>query len=98
MTAAAVILGSGCDGFIRVGRDGRRVPRGWGAAAGCSTPSTRSPCGQRPVSPLALAQSGEAEPARALGEDTLQRARRVLGPDHVIVLSTVAALTHALDE
>jgi hypothetical protein len=29
---------------------------------------------------------GEAEPGRALGEDTLQRCRRVLGPDHPITL------------
>jgi hypothetical protein len=42
--------------------------------------------------------SGEPEPARALGQDTLQRARRVLGPDHVVVLSTGTALTHALDD
>jgi len=34
----------------------------------------------------ALVQSGEAEPARALGEDTLPRCRRVLGPRHPITL------------
>ena len=33
---------------------------------------------------LALVGLGEVEPARALGEDTLQRSRRVLGPDHLI--------------
>jgi hypothetical protein len=44
----------------------------------------------------ALAQLGEAEPARALGEDTLQRSRRVLGPDHQITLLAAAALTRAL--
>jgi hypothetical protein len=34
----------------------------------------------------ALAQLGEAEPARTLGEDTLQRCRQVLGPEHLIPL------------
>jgi hypothetical protein len=38
----------------------------------------------------------EAEAARALGEDTLQRCRRVLGPDHPITLWAAAALTTAL--
>ena len=33
---------------------------------------------------LALDRLGEAESARALGEDTLQRSRRVLGPDNPI--------------
>jgi hypothetical protein len=33
---------------------------------------------------LALDRLGEAEAARALGEDTLQRSRRVLGPDSPI--------------
>jgi hypothetical protein len=32
----------------------------------------------------ALFGLGEAEPARALVSDTLQRCRRVLGPDHPI--------------
>ena len=41
---------------------------------------------------VALLWSGEAEPARALGEDTLQRCRRVLGPDHPITLLAAAAL------
>ena len=44
----------------------------------------------------ALNQLGEAEPARTLGEDTLQRCRRVLGPDHAITLLAAAALTGAL--
>ena len=39
---------------------------------------------------------GEAEPARALGEDTLPRCRRVLGPDHLTTVSAAAALTLAL--
>jgi hypothetical protein len=34
----------------------------------------------------ALIAVGAAKPARALGEDTLQRSRRVLGPDHPITL------------
>jgi hypothetical protein len=34
----------------------------------------------------ALAQQGATEPARILGEDTLQRCRRALGPDHPIAL------------
>jgi tetratricopeptide repeat protein len=33
---------------------------------------------------VALVQLGEAEQARTLGEDTLRRSRRVLGPDHPI--------------
>jgi hypothetical protein len=45
---------------------------------------------------LALAQLGEAQPARALGQDTLQRCRQVLGPDHARTLLTAAALTLAL--
>jgi Tetratricopeptide repeat len=36
------------------------------------------------------------ERARALGEDTLQRSRRVLGPDHSITLWVATALTGAL--
>jgi hypothetical protein len=32
----------------------------------------------------ALADLGDIESARALGEDTLQRSRRVLGPQHPI--------------
>ena len=45
---------------------------------------------------MALAQLGEAEPARALGEDTLQRCRRVFGPDHLSTLWAATALTEAL--
>jgi len=41
---------------------------------------------------------GKAEPARTLSEDTLQRARRMLGPDHLITLSAAGALTAALVE
>ncbi len=33
-----------------------------------------------------LDQLGQAALARALGQDTLQRSRRVLGPDHLIKL------------
>jgi hypothetical protein len=36
------------------------------------------------------------EPARALGEDTLQRSRQVFGSDHLITLLAGAALTRAL--
>jgi hypothetical protein len=39
---------------------------------------------------------GEAEIGRALGEDTLQRCRRVLGPDHPLTVWTEGALTVAL--
>jgi Tetratricopeptide repeat len=35
---------------------------------------------------IALNQLGEAEPARALGEDTLQRCRRLFGPGHPLTL------------
>ena len=45
---------------------------------------------------LALVELGETEPARSLGEDTLQRCRRVFGPDHAITLWAARALTHAL--
>jgi hypothetical protein len=38
---------------------------------------------------LALVQLGEVESARVLGEDTLQRGRRVLGSDHPITLYLV---------
>jgi hypothetical protein len=47
---------------------------------------------------LALAQLGEAEPARALGEDTLRRGRRVFGPDHATTLWAATALTSALGQ
>jgi hypothetical protein len=46
---------------------------------------------------LALVGLGEAEPARALGEDTLQRSRLVLGPDHLLSLWAAVALTVALN-
>jgi hypothetical protein len=46
---------------------------------------------------LALVQLGQAESARALGEDTLQRSRRVLGPDHLLSLWAAVAVTLALD-
>ena len=36
-------------------------------------------------------QLGEAEPARALGQETLQRSLRVLGPDHPITLYLMQA-------
>jgi Tetratricopeptide repeat len=45
---------------------------------------------------LTLVEQGEAEPARALGEDTLQRCRTVLGPDHLTSLLAATALTGAL--
>jgi hypothetical protein len=45
---------------------------------------------------LTLDQLGEREAARALGEDTLPRCRRVLGPDHVITRDATVALTHAM--
>ena len=47
---------------------------------------------------VALLRVGEAEPARALGEDTLQRCRRVLGPDHPITqyLTQAASSGHLL--
>jgi hypothetical protein len=43
-----------------------------------------------------LSGLGEAAPARALGQDTLQRARRVLDPDHPITLWAATGLTLAL--
>ena len=45
---------------------------------------------------LALAQLGEAESARALGEDTLQRSRRVLRSDHWFTLGAATGLALAL--
>src|SRR3712207_8356094 len=47
-------------------------------------------------STLALVQLGESEPARALGRDTLQRCRRVLGPDHATTLLAATTFTVAL--
>jgi hypothetical protein len=54
----------------------------------------RERLGHCPRSRVAL--RGAVEAARSLGEDTLQRCHRVLGPDHVITLLTAAALTAAL--
>jgi len=45
---------------------------------------------------VVLAAGGEAERARMLGEDTLQRSRTVFGPDHPTTLLAAAALTAAL--
>jgi hypothetical protein len=44
----------------------------------------------------ALNQLGEAKPARVLGHDTLQRCRRVLGPDvpFTLYLTQVASSGH----
>jgi Tetratricopeptide repeat len=42
---------------------------------------------------LALVAVGEVEPARALGEDTLQRSRRVLGPGHPVTLYLTQAVS-----
>jgi hypothetical protein len=44
----------------------------------------------------ALVRLGEAESARSLGDDTLRRCHRVLGPDHPITLMAAGALTGAL--
>ena len=46
----------------------------------------------------ALGGLGEAEPARALGQDTLQRSRRVLGPDHPITLLEASGLALVRDQ
>ena len=45
---------------------------------------------------VALVRLGVVEAARALGRDTLQRCRRVLGPDHPITLylARVAVTDH----
>jgi hypothetical protein len=45
---------------------------------------------------LALIFMADAEPARALGEDTLQRCRRKFGPDRRITVWAATALTLAL--
>jgi hypothetical protein len=47
---------------------------------------------------VALAGLGEAEPARALGQDTVQRCHRILGPDHPITLylTRAASIRHLL--
>jgi hypothetical protein len=41
---------------------------------------------------VALALLGEAEQARTLGQDTLERCRRVFGPDHPVTLRLAQAL------
>jgi hypothetical protein len=56
----------------------RACPRA--AADRCTT-------GKRILTPafaLALSLAGEVEPARTLAEDTLQRSRRLVDPDHPI--------------
>jgi hypothetical protein len=45
---------------------------------------------------LALVMLYEAEPARTLGQDTLDRCRRAFGPDHATSLLAAATLTLAL--
>ena len=42
-----------------------------------------------------LGAPGEAEQARQLGHDTLERCRRVLGPDHMTTVASAASLTFA---
>ena len=43
-------------------------------------------------------QVGDAEPARNLGQDTLQRCRRAFGPDHPITqyLTETAGISHPM--
>lgn len=55
------------------------------SAAACRTPSA-----------VSGRSRSTGPPARALGEDTLQRSRRVLGPDHPTTLTAAATLTGAL--
>ncbi len=58
---------------------------------------TAQPADLRPsLLVLPLDRLGEGEPARVLGEDTLQRCRGVLGPDHLITryLARVAVTDH----
>ena len=43
-----------------------------------------------------LAELGEFEQARTLGQDTLERCRQVFGPNHLITLRLAAVLTYAL--
>jgi Tetratricopeptide repeat len=50
------------------------------------------------VQTLALVGLGQFEATRALGEDTLKRCRRALGPDHTTTLTAAAALTQALNQ
>jgi hypothetical protein len=67
----------------------------WRAILGPDHPDTLTAASALTLA-LALAQLGEAKPARALGRDTLQRSRRVLGPDHPITryLARVAVTDH----
>jgi hypothetical protein len=47
---------------------------------------------------LALTQAGAAEQARSLGDDTLDRCRDILGPNHPITLIAAAVLAFALTQ
>jgi hypothetical protein len=47
---------------------------------------------------LALVALDEAEQARRLGQDTLDRCRRVLGPDHLITLTLAQALNSRVSD
>jgi Tetratricopeptide repeat len=64
----------------------------WRSSVGADHPDTLTAAS---ALPLALAKLGEAEPARALAEDTLQRSRRVLGSDHPTTLQVATGLTLA---
>jgi hypothetical protein len=44
----------------------------------------------------ALAGLGEAEQTRHLGQDTLERSRRLFGLDHAVSVASAASLTFAL--
>ncbi len=44
---------------------------------------------------FANARNGDAEQGRALGEDTMERARNSLGPDHPITLVAAATISLA---
>ena len=44
-----------------------------------------------------MARDGDAEQARALGEDTLERCRHSLGPNHPTTLGAAAAVSISLD-
>src|SRR3954449_4134436 len=70
----------------------RRLPnRGYGASAGATPAGDNDHHRSRPP-----ARRRSAEPARLLGEDTLARCRRVLGPDHPTTLNAATGLTLAL--
>src|SRR5918994_787801 len=68
------------------------------AAAGCTVQTTRPPCGRPPPSSPPWSRWARRKRARALGEDTLQRSRRVLGPDHARTLWAATALVTARAE